>query len=95
MLKNRNSSVGETPCSATALRKASRRLTQLYDAALDGCGLRSTQLTILVELAGRTGQPPTMAELAIALVMDRSGDPRPPRFAPPYFASRAMRGWQR
>jgi DNA-binding MarR family transcriptional regulator len=72
MVKNRNSRVGETPCNATALRKASRRLTQLYDAALDGCGLRSTQLTILVELAGRTQQPPTMAELAVALVMDRS-----------------------
>ncbi|MFI4868659.1 MAG: MarR family winged helix-turn-helix transcriptional regulator [Steroidobacterales bacterium] len=61
-----------TPCNAAALRKAQRRLTQLYDTALEGCGLRSTQLTILVELAGRAGQPPTMAELAVALVMDRS-----------------------
>lgn len=61
-----------TPCNATALRKAQRRLTQLYDTALEGSGLRSTQLTILVELAGRAQQPPTMAELAAALVMDRS-----------------------
>src|ERR1700681_2703498 len=61
-----------TPCNATALRKAQRRLTQLYDKALEDSGLRSTQLTILVELTGRTEQPPTVAELALALVMDRS-----------------------
>ncbi|HVJ53164.1 MAG TPA: MarR family transcriptional regulator [Aliidongia sp.] len=63
---------GESPCSATAMRKASRRLTQLYDDALTPCGLRSTQFTILAELHRRTRQPPTMAELAQSLVMDRS-----------------------
>jgi DNA-binding MarR family transcriptional regulator len=61
-----------TPCNATALRKASRRLTQLYDAALTPTGLRSTQLAILVELANRPTDPPTLAELADALVTDRS-----------------------
>jgi DNA-binding MarR family transcriptional regulator len=61
-----------SPCNATALRKAQRRLTQLYDTALEQTGLRSTQLTILVELAARDARPPTMAELAAALVMDRS-----------------------
>jgi DNA-binding MarR family transcriptional regulator len=59
-------------CNATALRKASRRLTQLYDAALEPTGLRSTQLAILVELADRSGDPPTLAELAEALATDRS-----------------------
>jgi DNA-binding MarR family transcriptional regulator len=59
-------------CSATALRKASRRLTQLYDEALDPCGLRSTQYAILAELERRSKEPPTMRELAHALVMDRS-----------------------
>jgi DNA-binding MarR family transcriptional regulator len=64
--------LGSAPCNATALRKAQRRLTQLFDTALEPAGLRSTQLTILVELAGRAERPPTMAELAAALVMDRS-----------------------
>ena len=61
-----------SPCNATALRKASRRLTQLYDAALERCALRSTQLAILVELANWSTDPPTLAELADALAIDRS-----------------------
>jgi DNA-binding MarR family transcriptional regulator len=72
MPKDTNSETVSAPCNATALRKAQRRLTQLYDTALEQTGLRSTQLTILVELAGRGERPPTMAELAAALVMDRS-----------------------
>jgi DNA-binding MarR family transcriptional regulator len=59
-------------CNATAMRKASRRLTQLYDAALAESGLRSTQLAILIELNNWSGQPPTLAELADALVIERS-----------------------
>jgi DNA-binding MarR family transcriptional regulator len=59
-------------CSATALRKASRRVTQLYDTALLPCGLRSTQHAILAELKRRASNPPTLQELADALVMDRS-----------------------
>ena len=58
-------------CFVGAARKASRRLTQFYDDALEPCGLRSTQYTILAELA-RFGAPPTLAELASALVSDRS-----------------------
>ena len=61
-----------SPCNATALRKASRRLTQLYDAALEPTGLRSTQFAILVELAHWSTDPPTLAELADALATDRS-----------------------
>ena len=61
-----------SPCNATALRKASRRLTQLYDTALEPTGLRSTQFAILVELADRSTDPPTLAELADALATDRS-----------------------
>lgn len=60
------------PCLATATRKASRRLTQLYDDMLEPCGLRSTQMAILVEL-DLMSEPPTVAELAAALVTDRSG----------------------
>jgi DNA-binding MarR family transcriptional regulator len=62
----------DIPCNATAMRKASRRLTQMYDDAIEGSGLRSTQFTIMAELDLRTREPPTMAELAAALVMDRS-----------------------
>jgi len=62
----------ENPCNAAALRKASRRLTQLYDDTLEPSGLRSTQFAILSELNRRANAPPTMRELADALVMDRS-----------------------
>jgi DNA-binding MarR family transcriptional regulator len=58
-------------CFATAVRKASRCLTQLYDAALAPSGLRSTQFSILAELAARS-TPPTLVELAAAMVSDRS-----------------------
>lgn len=56
-------------CNCTALRKASRRVSQLYDEALASCGLRVTQLAILNQIL-RMGTP-GMGELARALVMDR------------------------
>lgn len=59
-------------CCATALRKASRRITQFYDDALAPSGLRSTQYAILAELVSRQACPPTLQELADALVLDRS-----------------------
>jgi DNA-binding MarR family transcriptional regulator len=59
----------KTPCNCTALRKATRRVSQLYDSALEPCGLRTTQRAILSHIA-RTGTPP-IGELAEALVMDR------------------------
>jgi DNA-binding MarR family transcriptional regulator len=60
------------PCHATALRKATRRVTQLYEGALAETGLRSTQFAILSELSERVGEPPTLAELAESLVIERS-----------------------
>ena len=59
----------KSSCNCTALRKATRRVSQLYDAALAPCGLRTTQRAILSQIA-RTGTPP-LGELAEALVMDR------------------------
>jgi DNA-binding MarR family transcriptional regulator len=59
-------------CNATAMRKASRRLAKFYDDILEPCGLRATQYAILHELNRRMQAPPTMRELADALVMDRS-----------------------
>ena len=61
-----------TPCCATAMRKASRRLTQLYDEALAPSGLRSTQLSILLELSRAGKDTPTLSDLAGSLVLDRS-----------------------
>jgi DNA-binding MarR family transcriptional regulator len=59
-------------CNNTALRKASRRLSQVYDEILEPSGLKATQLSILAEIDRRGDEPPTMKTLAEALVMDRS-----------------------
>jgi DNA-binding MarR family transcriptional regulator len=56
-------------CNCTALRKASRRVSQLYDSVLEPCGLRTTQRAILTQIA-RSGVP-LAGELATALVMNR------------------------
>jgi DNA-binding MarR family transcriptional regulator len=57
-------------CNCTSLRKATRRVSQLYDAILAPSGMRSTQRSILIQIA-RMGAP-TMGDLAAALVLDRS-----------------------
>ncbi|WP_050423287.1 MarR family winged helix-turn-helix transcriptional regulator [Bradyrhizobium tropiciagri] len=57
-------------CNLTALRKATRRVSQLYDQILAASGLRGTQRAILVYVK-RSGSP-TMGELAAALVLDRT-----------------------
>jgi DNA-binding MarR family transcriptional regulator len=57
-------------CNGTALRRASRRVSQLYDAVLAPSGLRSTQRSILMQVA-RAGAL-SMGELADLLVIDRS-----------------------
>lgn len=59
---------GESRCYCTALRKATRRLSQFYDAGLAGSGLKTTQRAILAEI-GRS-EPTTVGALASALVMD-------------------------
>lgn len=58
------------PCACTALRKASRAVTRLYDDALAPHGLTTTQFAILRSLA-RAGDLP-LARLAERLVMDRT-----------------------
>jgi DNA-binding MarR family transcriptional regulator len=57
-------------CNNTALRKAARRVSQLYDSMLAPTGLRSTQRSILVNIA-RFGSP-TVGQLAASLVLDPS-----------------------
>ncbi len=57
-------------CACTNFRKASRVVTQLFDEALEPCGLRATQLVILLEIVA--GQQTTVPRLARRLVMDGS-----------------------
>lgn len=59
------------PCACTALRKASRRMSQIYDEALAPLGLKTTQRSILAHLQ-RTG-PVSVSRLAELLVMDAGG----------------------
>lgn len=59
------------PCSCTALRKATRRMSQFYDAALAPAGLKTTQRAILAQI--KRSQPTTVGKLAEALVMDSGG----------------------
>ena len=61
----------ESRCHCTAIRKASRRLSQLYDAALAPSRLKTTQRTILAQI--RRSQPAPVGALADALVMDAGG----------------------
>ncbi|MEE9257763.1 MAG: MarR family winged helix-turn-helix transcriptional regulator [bacterium] len=57
-------------CVGLNIRKASRAVTQLYDAALQPAGLRVTQLSILA-VASRMERA-TISKLGEALVMDRT-----------------------
>jgi len=57
-------------CACTALRKASRAVTRLYDEALAGTGMSTIQFSILRNLA-RHGALPLM-QLADRLVMERT-----------------------
>jgi DNA-binding MarR family transcriptional regulator len=59
------------PCHCTALRKALRRISQLYDTALAPSGLKTTQRAILAEI--ERSEPTTVGSLAGALVMDAGG----------------------
>ena len=58
----------ESRCSCTALRKASRRISQLYDVALSPCGLTVNQRSVLAQIS--RSLPVTVGKLADALVMD-------------------------
>ena len=62
----------EVECTCSALRMASRRLTQAYDAALAAEGLRVSQYAVLSVLAKWGDYVPTMQELAERLALDRT-----------------------
>ena len=60
----------EAPCACSTLRRATRALTAMYDAALAASGLRITQLSVLSALA-RLGPLP-VTRLAAEVALDRS-----------------------
>ncbi len=68
--------VGLAPCNNTALRRAARRLGNLYDDALAPLGLKATQVGLLAEIArfaaGNDGQAPSLQELAARLAIQIS-----------------------
>lgn len=71
--KRNGASGSKTVCTCGSLRKASRRISQFYDAALAPVGLKSTQYAILAEIEHRAAAGAvTVCELAAAMVMDRS-----------------------
>lgn len=68
LIGERTSQTGR--CNATALRKAMRNVSLHYDAYLAPCGLKATQVSILVAI--QRASSPTMGELADELVLCRS-----------------------
>ncbi len=62
--------VTASTCANGSVRRASRRLGQIYDEAFTQCGLKATQYSLLAQIA-RSGEP-KMRDLAQALVMDLS-----------------------
>jgi hypothetical protein len=57
-------------CTCFNLRKATRRVTSFYDAALKPSGLKVTQMTLLTAI--RRLEPVTINRLVKAIVMDRT-----------------------
>lgn len=57
------------PCACASLRRATRAVTQLYDAALRPTGLRITQFTLL-QVLERTREPMTQGALGDVLALD-------------------------
>ncbi|GAB3064662.1 MarR family transcriptional regulator [Stenotrophomonas tumulicola] len=71
MARNPRPRQEEAPCHCTALRKASRRVSQIYDQALAPSGLKTTQRAILAQL--RRSGTLSVGALAEALVKEASG----------------------
>jgi DNA-binding MarR family transcriptional regulator len=57
-------------CTNSAIRRASRRLGQLYEDAMGDTGLKGTQFSLLTQI--RNDGQPTLKDLAETMVMDLS-----------------------
>jgi len=62
-----------TYCTCLALRKATRRITQIYDAHMKPLGLRITQFAVLGQLAGTGEGGSAEAALSITALARRLG----------------------
>ncbi len=71
-MENKASGPGPEICNCGALRRATRHVSLMYDRYLTGSGLTSGQFSIMREIRGRGKTPPTLGELAHAMVMDRT-----------------------
>src|SRR5258708_11912763 len=61
---------GAGTCAPFTFRRDARAVTRFYDQALEPCGIRSTQFTILVGVAKT--QPTSISALANVLVIDNT-----------------------
>lgn len=59
-------------CVFHNLRRATRAVTQLYDAYFDELGIKATQFTLLAVVAHAADDPPTVTELAQSLLLEQS-----------------------
>jgi DNA-binding MarR family transcriptional regulator len=60
----------DLPCACTALRKASRAVSRLYEEHMEGSGVTISQFAILRAIERGPGQ--ALSRLAEAMVMDRT-----------------------
>jgi len=60
-----------TICASTAIRRADRALSRVYDEALRPTGLATTQYSLL-SIISRAPHPLNLGDLATAQVMDRT-----------------------
>lgn len=69
-MRSDTGSGGAALCNCFAIRSAARQATQFYDRRLAAAGLRTTQFSLLANLA-RSG-PLSINELAARMAMDRT-----------------------
>jgi DNA-binding MarR family transcriptional regulator len=61
---------GTGSCASFNFRRTARAVTRLFDLAFQGCGIRSTQFSILVGVAKT--QPTSIGALSELLIIDRT-----------------------
>lgn len=62
----------ETACYCTSIRRASRKITELYDAALEPVGINVAQFGLLRRLGRSNAAPLSIQELAERSELERS-----------------------
>ena len=72
------SDIAPTYCTCLALRRATRRVTQIYDAHMKPLGLRITQFAVLGQLAGAgapegRARPEDTSQISITVLARRLG----------------------